>query len=86
MKTQLATSENTPIVSHMITHYDTLLSLPKRERMEVAQMLWLSVADEETLPVSAAHKRIIDERLERYRNGQSEPMPHAEMMRRLRRK
>ena len=70
----------------MIMQFDTLLSLPKNERMEVAEMLWLSVADEETLPVPAEHKRIIDERLQRYRNGQSKPIPHAEMMKRLRRK
>ena len=70
----------------MITAIDTLLKLPKNDRMEVAETLWLSVADEETLPVPPEHKRIIDERLERYRNGQSEPIPHAEMMQRLRRK
>lgn len=49
-------------------------------------MLWLSVADEKSLPVSTDHKRIIDERLKRYRSGQSEPVPHSEMMKRLRRK
>ena len=70
----------------MITHIDTLLNLPKNERMEVAEMLWLSAADEETLPVSTEHKRIIDARLKRYRSGQSEPVPHSEMMKRLRRK
>ena len=70
----------------MITAIDTLLKLPKNDRMEVAETLWLSVADEETLPVPPEHKRIIDERLERYRNGQGKPMPHAEMMQRLRRK
>jgi putative addiction module component (TIGR02574 family) len=70
----------------MITHFETLLSLPKNERLKVAEMLWLSVADEKTLPLSAEHKRIIDERLQRYRSGQSEPIPHATMMKRLRKK
>jgi len=70
----------------MITEIDTLLRLPKSDRMEVAETLWLSVADEETLPVPPEHKRIIDERLERYNNGRSKPVPHAEMMQRLRRK
>jgi len=69
----------------MITEIDTLLRLPKNDRMVVAETLWLSVADEETLPVPPEHKRIIDERLARYHNGESEPVPHAEMMRRLRR-
>lgn len=30
--------------------------------------------------------QIIDERLKRYRSGRSEPVPHAKMMRRIRRK
>jgi len=68
----------------MITHIDTLLNLPKNERMEVAEILWLSAADEETLPVSTKHKHIIDERLQRYRSGQSKPIPHPEMMQRFR--
>ena len=38
----------------------------------------------ETLPISVTHKQIIDERLERYRSGQSKPVPHAEMMKLLR--
>ncbi|MDR1009792.1 MAG: addiction module protein, partial [Opitutaceae bacterium] len=67
----------------MVTHFDALLKLPKNERMEVAEMLWLSVADEEALPVPALHKRVIDERLKRYRSGKSEPVPHSEMMQRL---
>ena len=70
----------------MTTHIDALPRLPKKERIEVAETLWLPVADEETMPVSAEHKRIIDERLKRYHGGQSEPVPHAEMMERLRRK
>lgn len=70
----------------MVTNLDALLKLPKNERMEVAEMLWLSVADEGELPVPAAHTRIIDERLQSYRSGKSEPVPHSEMMKRLRKK
>jgi putative addiction module component (TIGR02574 family) len=70
----------------MVTPLDALLKLPKTARMEMAEKLWLSVATEKSLAVPAAHKRILDDRLERYRSGQSKPVPHGEMMSRLRRK
>jgi len=62
-----------------------ILSLPKRQRLELAERLWLSVADEATMPVPSRHKKIIDERLEAYRSGKSQPMTHAELMQRVRR-
>jgi putative addiction module component (TIGR02574 family) len=62
----------------------SLLRLPKRKRLEIAESLWLSVADEERMPVPAAHKKILDARLADYRSGKSKPMTHAELMRRLR--
>ncbi len=68
----------------MMTNVEPLLRLPKKERMEVAERLWLSVADEQRMPVPAAHKKIIDQRLEDYQAGKSVPIPHAEMMKRLR--
>jgi putative addiction module component (TIGR02574 family) len=61
----------------------SLLRLPKRKRMEIAEKLWLSVADEEAMPVPAAHKKILDARLAAYRSGKSVPIPHDELMRRL---
>jgi len=61
-----------------------LLRLPKRRRMAIAESLWLSVADEQTLPVPAAHRKILDTRLASYRAGQSRPVPHGELLRRLR--
>lgn len=61
----------------------SLLRLPKRKRMEIAEKLWLSVADEEAMPVPAAHKKILDARLAAYRSGKSAPIPHDELMRRL---
>jgi len=48
--------------------------------------LWLSVADEQRMPIPAEHKKIINQRLENYQTGKSVPMPHAEMMKRLRSK
>lgn len=70
----------------MTTKLAPLLRLPKNERMEVAERLWLSVADENRLAVPAEHKVTIDRRLEDYKRGKSVPIPHAEMMRRLRAK
>jgi len=62
----------------------SLLRLPKRKRLEIAESLWLSVADEETMPVPAKHRKVLDERLASYRTGKSKPIPHVELMRRLR--
>ncbi len=61
-----------------------LLHLPKRERLEIAERLWLSVADEATMPVPASHKRILKKRLTDYKSGVSQPIPHDELMRRVR--
>jgi putative addiction module component (TIGR02574 family) len=62
----------------------TLLQLPKRRRLEIAERLWLSIADESSLPVPASHKRMLTRRLEDYRSGRSKPVSHAELMRRVR--
>jgi putative addiction module component (TIGR02574 family) len=61
----------------------SLLRLPKRRRLEIAESLWLSVADEEKMPVPASHKKVLDIRLSDYRAGRSRPIPHEELMRRM---
>lgn len=61
-----------------------LLHLPKRDRLEIAERLWLSVADEATMPVPVTHKRVIKKRLADYKAGTSKPIPHEELMRRVR--
>ncbi len=61
-----------------------LLRLPKRKRLEIAESLWLSVADEQKMPVPAGHRKVLDTRMASYRAGKSEPIPHEELMRRLR--
>jgi len=61
----------------------SLLRLPKHKRLEIAESLWLSVADEQSMPVSKEHRKLIDERLACYRSGKSRPIPHEELMRRL---
>lgn len=62
----------------------SLLRLPKKRKMEIAERLWLSTTDERTAPVPAAHKKIAASRLADYRSGKSVPIPHAELMRKLR--
>lgn len=46
-----------------------LLRLPKKRRLEIAERLWASVADQEKMPVPAAHRAILDQRLAAYRYG-----------------
>ena len=62
----------------------SLLRLPKRKRLEIAESLWLSVADEQKMAVPENHKRVLDVRMADYRSGKSKPVTHAELMRRLR--
>ena len=61
------------------------LRLPKRKRLELAESLWLSVADEEKMLVPPSHKKVLDERLAAYRAGKSTPISHEDLMQRLRR-
>ena len=60
-----------------------LMRLPVRERLAIAERLWLSVADEEKMPVPDEHKRILRKRLADYRAGRSKTVSHQDMMRRL---
>jgi hypothetical protein len=64
----------------------SLLRLPKKRKMEIAERLWLSATDERTARVPAAHKKIVATRLSDYRSGKSVPTPHAEFMEKLRAK
>lgn len=61
-----------------------LLRLPKRKRLEIAERLWLSAPDEAAMPVPAAHKPVLKKRLADYNAGASQPISHAELMRRVR--
>jgi len=62
----------------------SLLALPKRKRLEIAERLWLSVANEQDMPVPQSHQKVLDARLSSYRSGKSKPISHSELMRRLR--
>jgi len=60
-----------------------LMRLPARQRLAIAERLWLSVADEEKLPVPDEHKRVLRKRLADYRAGRSKVITHEDLMRRL---
>ena len=62
----------------------SLLQLPKRQRLEIAERLWLSIAADSSRSVPASHQRILTQRLADYRSGKSKPISHAELMRRVR--
>jgi len=68
----------------MATTLSGLLRLPQRKRLEIAERLWSSVADEASLPVPEANKRILNQRMADYKSGRSKPIPHAELLRRVR--
>jgi putative addiction module component (TIGR02574 family) len=57
---------------------------PSGSGSKIAESLWLSVADEEKMPVPSSHKKVLDERWAAYRAGKSKPISHEELMRRLR--
>jgi putative addiction module component (TIGR02574 family) len=60
-----------------------LMRLPVRRRLAIAERLWLSVADEEKMPVPEGHKRVLRKRLADYRAGRSKLISHRDLMRRL---
>lgn len=61
-----------------------LLDLPRRQRLEIAERLWLSVADEDNLPVPGSHRRILRQRMADYKSGKTKVISQQELMRRLR--
>ena len=61
-----------------------LLQLPKKKRLEIAERLWLSVADEVAMPVPEVHKKVLRSRMADYRAGRSKAISHEDLMRRLR--
>ncbi len=60
-----------------------LLQLPKPQRLAVAERLWLSVADEASMPVPESHKRVLRKRLADYGAGKLKVVSHEELMRRV---
>jgi putative addiction module component (TIGR02574 family) len=68
-----------------LASFPRLRRLPKRQRLKLAEELWLSSIDD-SAPVSPEHKMILDERWSAYRSGKVKPISLAELERRLARK
>jgi putative addiction module component (TIGR02574 family) len=61
-----------------------LLKLPVEDRLDLQEELTVSIArDENDLPLSVAHKRILRKRLAEYRENPSGAITHQEMKGRL---
>ncbi len=61
-----------------------IFQLPKKESLALAERLWLSVADESSMPVPEAHKIVLKKRLADYKAGRVKAISHAELMKRVR--
>jgi putative addiction module component (TIGR02574 family) len=68
-----------------LADFPELTKLSKRQRMKLAQELWVSGADD-SLPAGAAHKKILDERWGEYQTGKIRRIPLPELERRLARR
>ena len=61
----------------------SLLKLPRRKRMEIAESLWLSVADD-SMDVPADHKSILTDRLKAHRSGMLKTVSSSSLIKKLR--
>lgn len=68
-----------------LADFPALARLPKRQRLKLAEELWFSGVDD-SLPVSAEHKAVLDERWNAYKQGDVKRISLPELERRLRRK
>ena len=68
-----------------LADFPQLKKLPKRQRLQLAEELWLSSVDD-TSPVSAAHKKTLDSRWSAYQAGKVSRISLAELERRLAKK
>jgi putative addiction module component (TIGR02574 family) len=62
--------------------FPDLKKLPKRQRLELAEELWLSGIDDSS-PVSPAQKKLLDARWAAYRSGTVKRITLAELERRV---
>jgi putative addiction module component (TIGR02574 family) len=65
-----------------LADFPELTKLSKRQRMKLAQELWVSGADD-SLPASQAQKKILDERWSEYQTGKIRRLTLPELERRL---
>ena len=65
-----------------LAEFPQLKRLPKKNRLKLADELWLSGIDDAS-PVNATHKRLLDDRWRDYRSGRTKRITLAELERRL---
>jgi len=65
-----------------LADFPQLQKLPKRQRLKLAEELWFSGVDD-SIPVSATHRNILDERWKAYQAGKIKRVSLAEIERRL---
>jgi hypothetical protein len=68
-----------------LADFPALTKLPKRQRLKLAEELWLSGVDD-SLPVSKRHQKILDERWSAYQKGRAKRLSLSELEQRLARK
>ena len=65
-----------------LADFPALTKLPKKQRSQLADELWLSSVDDAS-PVSAAHRRLLDDRWRAYQSGKTKRITLTELERRL---
>ncbi len=68
-----------------LASFPRLRRLPKRQRLKLAEELWLSSIDD-SAPVPGEHKMLLDKRWAAYRSGKVKAISLAELERRLAKK
>lgn len=68
-----------------MTQFPDLQKLPKRQKLKLAEELWFAAVDD-SAPVSADHRALLDSRWKAYRAGAVRRISLAELERRLARK
>ena len=68
-----------------LARFPELRKLPKRQKLKLAEELWCAAVDD-TLPVSAADRALLDSRWKAYRAGDAERISLEELERRVARK
>lgn len=67
-----------------LADFPKLKALPARQKLKLAEELWLDGVSEDALPVPGWHKEILGRRLAAYQKGELKTISTAELKRRLR--
>ncbi len=65
-----------------LADFPALKKLPKKQRSQLADELWLSSIDD-TSPVNPEHRRLLDDRWRAYQSGKTKRITLTELERRL---